>query len=231
MIVLRELWKSYPTAGEPLPVLKGLDLDISAGESVAIVGSSGSGKSTLLNVLGLLDGFDRGTYTLAGRDARDLDDGTAARLRNELLGFVFQSFHLLSDKDAVENVALPLFYRDVPRAERHRRAVAMLERVGLGDRLDHRPSELSGGQKQRVAIARALVTAPRVVLADEPTGALDSTTSAEILDLLDTVVAEGHTLVMVTHEAEVAARMHRTVRLHDGRIVADSGALGGSSRA
>ncbi len=223
MIALRQLWKSYPTAGEPLPVLKGLDLDIAAGESVAIVGSSGSGKSTLLNVLGLLDGFDRGTYTLDGHDARDLDDATAAGMRNALLGFVFQSFHLLSDKDAVENVALPLFYRDTPRRERRRRAVEMLEKVGLGARLDHRPSQLSGGQKQRVAIARALVTAPRVLLADEPTGALDSATSAEILDLLERVVAEGRTLVMVTHEPEVAARMQRTVRLHDGRIVSDTG--------
>ena len=226
MIALSQLWKSYPTAGDPLPVLQGIDLHIAAGESVAIVGSSGSGKSTLLNVLGLLDGFDRGEYRLVGRDARGLSDGDAARLRNELLGFVFQSFQLLSDKDAVENVALPLFYRDTPRRERHRRAVEMLERVGLGDRLDHRPSELSGGQKQRVAIARALVTSPQVILADEPTGALDSTTSREILALLDTVVAEGRTLVMVTHEQEVADNMQRTVRLHDGRIVEDSGAPG-----
>jgi putative ABC transport system ATP-binding protein len=224
MISVRALQKSYPTGGEPLQVLRGIDLSIQAGESVAIVGSSGSGKSTLLNVLGLLDGFDAGTYTLAGRDARDLDDTTAARMRNELLGFVFQSFHLLADKDAIENVALPLFYRDTPRAERRRRAIAMLERVGLGDRLHHRPSQLSGGQKQRVAIARALVTEPKVLFADEPTGALDSATSTAILALLEEVVNEGKTLVLVTHDAEVAARMQRTIRLHDGRIVADTGA-------
>ena len=222
MITLSQLNKVYRTGGRPLHVLRGLDLQIEAGESVAIAGSSGSGKSTLLNVLGLLDGFDDGRYLLAGRDARGLDDATAARLRNELLGFVFQSFHLLSDKDAVENVALPLYYRGTPRRERRARAVAMLERVGLGDRLDHRPSQLSGGQKQRVAIARALVTEPQVVLADEPTGALDSATSSEIMDLLDGVVAEGKTLVIVTHEAEVAARAQRTIQLRDGRIVSDA---------
>ena len=222
MITLSQLNKVYRTGGRPLHVLRALDLQIEAGESVAIVGSSGSGKSTLLNVLGLLDGFDDGRYLLAGRDARGLDDATAARLRNELLGFVFQSFHLLSDKDAVENVALPLYYRGTPRRERRARAVAMLERVGLGDRLDHRPSQLSGGQKQRVAIARALVTEPQVVLADEPTGALDSATSSEIMDLLDGVVAEGKTLVIVTHEAEVAARAQRTIQLRDGRIVSDA---------
>jgi putative ABC transport system ATP-binding protein len=142
-------------------------------------------------------------------------------MRNELLGFVFQSFHLLPDKDAVENVSLPLFYRNTPRRERRQRAIAMLERVGLGDRLDHRPSQLSGGQKQRVAIARALVTEPKVLLADEPTGALDSTTSAEVLALLEDVVAEGKTLVLVTHDAEVAQRMQRTIRLRDGHIVSD----------
>lgn len=222
MISVRALTKTYLTGGRPLEVLRGLDLDVAAGESVAIVGASGSGKSTLLNVVGLLDGFDGGTYNLAGQDARDLDDRTAASMRNRLLGFVFQSFHLLADKDAVDNVALPLIYRDTPRRERRRKAVAMLERVGLGDRLDHRPSQLSGGQKQRVAIARALVTEPRVLLADEPTGALDSTTSTEILALLEAVVAEGKTLVLVTHDTEVANRMHRTIQLHDGRIVSDT---------
>ena len=221
MITVRNLEKSYHTGSAPLPVLRGLDFDIQRGESVAIVGASGSGKSTLLNVLGLLDGFDRGTYSLAGHDARGLDDATAARMRNELLGFVFQSFHLLPDKDAVDNVALPLFYRNTPRRQRRERAIAMLERVGLGDRLDHRPSQLSGGQKQRVAIARALVTEPKVLLADEPTGALDSTTSAEVLALLEDVVREGKTLVLVTHDAEVAQRMQRTIRLRDGQIVSD----------
>lgn len=219
LIHLRALDKTYRTGGRPLHVLRSLDLDIGAGESVAIVGSSGSGKSTLLNVIGLLDEFDSGTYLLDGRDAQGLDDATAARMRNELLGFVFQSFHLLPDKDAVDNVALPLVYRDTPRRERMDRARQMLARVGLGDRLDHLPSQLSGGQKQRVAIARALVTEPRVLLADEPTGALDSSTSREILALLDEIVADGKTLVLVTHEAEVAARMQRTIRLHDGSIV------------
>ncbi len=222
MIRVRNLDKSYVTGTQPLPVLRGLDLDIAAGESVAIVGASGSGKSTLLNVLGLLDDFDAGTYTLAGHDAGHLDDGAAARMRNELLGFIFQSFHLLADKDAIDNVALPLTYRDTSRRRRRQQAIAMLERVGLGDRLDHRPNQLSGGQKQRVAIARALVTGPGVLLADEPTGALDSTTSDEVLTLLESVVAEGKTLVLVTHDLDVARRMQRTIRLHDGRIVSDS---------
>jgi len=221
MINVRSLEKSYLTGGTPLQVLRGIDFDVQQGESVAIVGASGSGKSTLLNVLGLLDAFDSGTYALAGQDTRGLTDATAARMRNELLGFVFQSFHLLSDKDAVENVALPLFYRDTPRRERTRLATAMLERVGLGDRLDHRPNQLSGGQMQRVAIARALVTEPKVLLADEPTGALDSTTSEEILSLLQAVVDEGKTLILVTHDLEVASKMQRTIRLHDGRIVSD----------
>jgi len=219
MIRLRQLDKTYRTGGRPLHVLKSLDLDIEAGEAVAIMGSSGSGKSTLLNVLGLLDGYDAGAYHLDGRLVRDLDEPTAARLRNELLGFVFQSFHLLPDKDAVENVALPLFYRGLGRAERNRRAAALLERLGLGDRLDHRPSELSGGQKQRVAIARALVTEPRVILADEPTGALDTQTSAEIMDVLGEVHRAGMTLVLVTHEPEIGARADRVIRLRDGRVV------------
>ena len=221
MIHVRALEKSYLTGSTPLPVLRGIDLDIASGESVAIVGASGSGKSTLLNVLGLLDDFDTGTYTLAGQDARGLTDRRAASMRNELLGFVFQSFHLLADKDAVDNVALPLTYRNTSRRERRRKAIEMLERVGLGDRLDHRPNQLSGGQKQRVAIARALVTGPGVLLADEPTGALDSTTSDEVLSLLEDVVSEGKTLVLVTHDADVARRMQRTIQLHDGVIVSD----------
>ncbi|HCH64842.1 MAG: macrolide ABC transporter ATP-binding protein [Deltaproteobacteria bacterium] len=221
MIHVRALEKSYQTGSTPLPVLRGIDMDIAPGESVAIVGASGSGKSTLLNVLGLLDDFDSGTYTLAGQNARGLTDARAATMRNQLLGFVFQSFHLLADKDAIENVALPLTYRNTSRRDRRRKAIEMLERVGLGDRLDHRPNQLSGGQKQRVAIARALVTEPGVLLADEPTGALDSTTSDEVLSLLEDVVAEGKTLILVTHDADVARRMQRTIRLHDGVIVSD----------
>jgi putative ABC transport system ATP-binding protein len=196
-----------------------LDLDVLEGEYVAITGSSGSGKSTLLNVLGILDDYDEGTYHLGDVLVKHLTETTAARYRNQLVGFVFQSFHLLPFKTATENAALPLYYAGVPRKERLARAEALLERVGLGDRLDHYPSQLSGGQKQRVAIARALITNPRVVLADEPTGALDTATTDEILDLLDEVHRAGTTLVVVTHEPHVAERTQRTIVLRDGRVV------------
>ncbi|MEN0068472.1 MAG: ABC transporter ATP-binding protein [Myxococcota bacterium] len=223
MIRIDKLRKSYPLGHGSLTVLHDLDLTIDSGELVAIMGTSGSGKSTLLNILGILDDYDSGTYHLDGTLVKHLDEVEAARTRNRFLGFVFQSFHLLPFKDARENVALPLFYAGVTRSERLERADALLDRVGLGDRKDHRPNQLSGGQKQRVAIARALVTRPRVVLADEPTGALDSATSDEILDLLDDVnTRDGTTVVMVTHEPAVAERAHRTIRLHDGRIVADA---------
>ena len=221
MITLSHLNKSYRTGDSSLHVLKDLDLRIAAGESVAIMGSSGSGKSTLLNVLGLLDSFDSGSYLLDGEPVSGLSENEAAARRSRMLGFVFQSFNLLPFKDAVENVALPLFYRGVPRKERRERAIAALRAVGLGDRLDHRPSQLSGGQQQRVAIARALVGDPPVILADEPTGALDSATSAEILELLELVHARGLTLIVVTHEPEVADRMQRTIHLVDGRVAAD----------
>jgi putative ABC transport system ATP-binding protein len=219
VIKLSGLRKSYPSGGGRLEVLKGLDLHIRAGESVAIMGSSGSGKSTLLNVLGLLDGFDEGSYLLADQDMKDVPEVESAGIRSRTLGFVFQSFNLLETKDAIENVALPLYYQKVRRAERMAQARAMLERVGLGDRGDHRPSQLSGGQKQRVAIARALVSNPKVILADEPTGALDTATSHEIMDMLDEVQESGITLVVVTHEPDIAARMQRTIYLRDGRIV------------
>lgn len=219
MIKLSGLRKSYPSGAGRLEVLKGLDLHIRPGESVAIMGSSGSGKSTLLNVLGLLDGFDEGSYLLADQDMKDLAEVDSAAIRSRTLGFVFQSFNLLETKDAIENVALPLYYQQVRRAERMEQAKAMLERVGLGDRGDHRPSQLSGGQKQRVAIARALVSNPKVILADEPTGALDTATSHEIMDLLDEVHQSGITLVVVTHEPDIAERMQRTIFLRDGRIV------------
>jgi putative ABC transport system ATP-binding protein len=219
VIKLSGLRKSYASGGGRLEVLKGLDLHIRPGESVAIMGSSGSGKSTLLNVLGLLDGFDEGSYLLADQDMKDLPEVSSAGIRSRTLGFVFQSFNLLETKDAIENVALPLYYQQVRRAERMAQARAMLERVGLGDRGDHRPSQLSGGQKQRVAIARALVSNPKVILADEPTGALDTATSHEIMDLLDEVQKSGITLVVVTHEPDIAARMQRTIYLRDGRIV------------
>ncbi len=221
MIRLRDLHKSYPTASGPLPVLKGVDLHVPKGQLAAIMGSSGSGKSTLLNVLGILDGYDRGAYEIGGRLVRDLSEADAARLRSRTIGFVFQSFHLLGHKDATENVALPLYYQGVPRRERQARARALLDRVGLGDRADHHPSQLSGGQKQRVAIARALVSQPQLILADEPTGALDSTTSSEIMALLREVNAEGMTVIIVTHEHDIAERCDRIIELKDGVIEAD----------
>jgi putative ABC transport system ATP-binding protein len=218
MISLAALNKTYWTGDRGLHVLKDLDLEIATGESVAIMGSSGSGKSTLLNIIGLLDGYDTGTYRLDGQVMQGLSESQAATLRSTHLGFVFQSFNLLPYKDAVENVALPLFYQGVSRRMRRERALAALESMGLADWHDHLPNQLSGGQKQRVAIARALVTEPKVVLADEPTGALDGQTTEEILEVLEGVHAKGMTLVVVTHEDDVGARMQRVVRLRDGRV-------------
>ena len=221
MLSLRSIEKSYPLAGGQLPVLKGIDLIIEQGEMVAIMGSSGSGKSTLLNVLGLLDNFDDGSYHLDDVDMSELSERQAARYRSRFLGFVFQSFNLIAFKSALENVALPLFYQKIPRRERQKRALAMLGRMGIEDRAHHLPSELSGGQKQRVAMARALITTPRVILADEPTGALDSVTSNEVMDVLREVNSTGITVIIVTHEADIAARCDRTIRLKDGRIIED----------
>tara|TARA_B110000879_G_scaffold211560_1_gene304675 strand:+ start:1172 stop:1891 length:720 start_codon:yes stop_codon:yes gene_type:complete len=221
MLSLRSIEKSYPLAGGQLPVLKGIDLIIEQGEMVAIMGSSGSGKSTLLNVLGLLDNFDDGSYHLDDVDMSELSERQAARYRSRFLGFVFQSFNLIAFKSALENVALPLFYQKIPRRERQKRALAMLHRMGIADRAHHLPSELSGGQKQRVAMARALITSPRVILADEPTGALDSVTSNEVMDVLREVNSTGITVIIVTHEADIAARCDRTIRLKDGRIIED----------
>ncbi len=222
MIRLEQINKSYDVGGRPLHVLEDLDLTIEEGELVAIMGSSGSGKSTLLNLLGLLDRYDSGTYHLDGRLVRDLSEAEAAKLRNRYLGFVFQSFHLLPFKNAVENVALPLYYQGVPRRRRNEIALEYLERMGLADWHDHLPSQLSGGQKQRVALARALVTEPRLVLADEPTGALDSTTSGEIVEVLQEINAQGITIVVVTHEEDIARSTRRIVRLRDGRIEDDT---------
>jgi putative ABC transport system ATP-binding protein len=218
LVQLTGVNKSYDVGGHVLHVLKDLDFTVDEGEHVAIMGTSGSGKSTLLHILGILDDYDTGTYELASTLVKDLDETRAAGLRNRFIGFVFQSFHLIPFKNAVENVALPLYYQGLARAKRNEVALGYLERVGLADWKDHLPSELSGGQKQRLAIARALVTKPRLILADEPTGALDSETSRQIMDLFDAVNAEGITVIMVTHDAEVAARTRRTIRLKDGRI-------------
>lgn len=201
-----------------LDVLKGIDLEVGRGEFVAIMGQSGSGKSTLLNVLGILDDYDSGLYELDGVPIRGLTSRQAARYRNAFIGFVFQSFNLLPFKTALENVALPLYYQGMGRRDRHRVALRHLDAVGLAEWAEHHPGELSGGQNQRVAIARALASKPKVILADEPTGALDSTTSDEIMRLFESVNEEGISVLIVTHEDEVARRCRRLIRLKDGRI-------------
>ena len=221
MIKIEKLHKSYPIGKESIHVLKGIDLHIKEGEFVSIMGSSGSGKSTLLNIVGLLDIHDEGNYYLNGELIKDLNEKKAAILRNKFLGFVFQSFNLISYKTALENVSLPLYYKGVSRKERNEISMDYLDKVGLKDWASHLPNELSGGQKQRVAIARALVTKPKVVLADEPTGALDSITSNSVMDLLKDINNEGMTVFVITHEEEVAAQTKRIVRLKDGIIVSD----------
>jgi len=221
MIKLHNLHKSYPMGNEFLHVLKGLDLHIKEGEFVSIMGSSGSGKSTLLNILGLLDSHDKGEYFLNGQLIEKLDEKKAAVLRNKFLGFVFQSFNLINYKTALENIALPLYYKGVSRKERQTIAMDYLEKVGLKDWANHLPSELSGGQKQRVAIARALVTKPKLILADEPTGALDSVTSEQVMQLLKDIHAEGMTILVITHEEDIANQTERIVRLKDGLIMSD----------
>lgn len=221
VIRLEQVKKFYPLGTEGIWALRGVSFEIGPGELVGIIGPSGSGKSTLLHILGCLDVPTEGRYMLAGRDTTGLSDGELAQLRNREIGFVFQSFHLLPRYTALENVALPLVYAGIPRRERLRRAAEMLEAVGLGDRLHHRPNELSGGQRQRVAIARALINQPSLLLADEPTGNLDSTTSEEILRLFLELNARGHTVVIVTHEPDIAARMRRQIILRDGLIAED----------
>lgn len=221
MIEIKDLHKSYKTGSNTLHVLKGINFNVAEGELVSIMGSSGSGKSTLLNILGMLDEADQGTYTLDGVPIKNLNEKIAARYRNKFLGFIFQSFNLISYKSALDNVALPLYYQGLKRKERIERAMAYLEKVGLTNWASHLPNELSGGQKQRVAIARALASDPKVLLADEPTGALDTKTSYEVMDLIQKINEEGRTILIVTHEHDIAEMTKRIVNLKDGIIIDD----------
>jgi len=221
LISIRNLRKIYRMGEVEVRALDGLDLEVEAGEYLAIMGPSGSGKSTLMNLIGCLDTPTSGEYILNNQRVSDLDDGELASIRNHEIGFVFQTFNLLARSTALANVELPLIYARVPAKERHRRAREVLEGVGLGDRVKHQPNELSGGQQGRVAVARALINDPSILLADEPTGNLDSKTSAEIMELFDKLNAAGNTLIVVTHEADIAAHARRVVRMLDGKIVAD----------
>jgi len=222
MIEIKDLHKSYKMGTNSLHVLKGINFEVAEGEMVAIMGSSGSGKSTLLNILGILDEADKGSYHLDGTLIKNLNEKVAAKYRNKFLGFVFQSFNLINYKSALDNVALPLYYQGVKRNVRMEKALHYLDKVGLADWASHLPNELSGGQKQRVAIARALASNPKVLLADEPTGALDSTTSYEVMELIQEINDEGKTILIVTHEDDIAHMCKRIVNLKDGIIIDDS---------
>ncbi len=221
MIEVKGLHKSYVTGNNKLHVLKGLDLIIEQGELVSIMGSSGSGKSTLLNVLGILDSYDNGNYSLNDTLMSNLTEKKAAYFRNNMIGFVFQSFNLISFKNAMENVALPLYYQGVGRKKRNKIALEYLDRMGIKDWAEHMPNELSGGQKQRVAIARAMISKPKVILADEPTGALDSATSLEVMDLFREINKSGITIIIVTHEKDISEKTNRIIHLKDGIIESD----------
>ena len=221
MINIKDLHKSYKMGSNSLHVLKGINFSVKEGELVAIMGSSGSGKSTLLNIIGMLDNYDKGSYELDNILIKDLNETKAANYRNKFLGFVFQSFNLINYKSAVDNVILPLYYQGIKRKEREKTALDYLDNVGLKNWASHLPSELSGGQKQRVAIARAMVSKPKVLLADEPTGALDSNTSAEVMSLIQKINNSGKTILVVTHEEDIAKMCKRIVRLKDGVIVED----------
>lgn len=218
MVSLKNIYKTYVQGKNPIPVLKGVELSVHRGEMVAIMGSSGSGKSTLLNIIGLLDDYDQGEYLLAGKFMGKMNETQAAAMRNQHLGFIFQSFHLIPFKTAQENVALPLFFQKMARKKRNQKALEYLEMLGMAQWAAHLPNELSGGQKQRVAIARAMITNPDVILADEPTGSLDNDTSLEVMKLFKEINAKGITILVITHEKEIAAMAHRILYLHDGKI-------------
>jgi putative ABC transport system ATP-binding protein len=221
VIKIRNITRDFPLGNEIVKVLKGIDLDIERGEYVALMGPSGSGKSTLMNLLGCLDTATSGSYELNGKDVSNMTDDELAEIRNKEIGFVFQTFNLLPRTTALENVALPMVYAGIPKSQRKIRAEEVLTEVGLADRMDHKPNQLSGGQRQRVAVGRALVNKPSIILADEPTGNLDSVTSLEILNLFDAIHKQGNTVIVVTHEEEVAAHAHRVIRLRDGIVESD----------
>ena len=221
LISMRDIWKTYQMGEEPLHALRGVSFDVQRGEYLAIIGPSGSGKSTLMNLIGCLDTPSQGRYWINSKLVSDMEDDELARIRNQEIGFVFQTFNLLARATALHNVELPLIYAGVSAAERHQRAEGSLRAVELGDRMTHRPNELSGGQRQRVAIARALVNHPSILLADEPTGALDTKTSHEIMNLFERLHGEGNTIIVVTHEHDIAERAHRVISIRDGQIASD----------